>query len=78
MADKVFCEGLYTKVITTKFGEIIKIGVKVEDFKNFLDTYESNWYVNINLMTSKEWGKKYFELDTFKPDSSKAKEEIEF
>jgi len=42
MADKVFCEGLYTKVITTKFGEIIKIGVKVEDFKNFLDTYESN------------------------------------
>lgn len=76
MNNKVFADGLFTKVVTTKFGEIIKIGVKVEDFKQFLDTYESNWFVNLNLMTSKEWNKKYFELDEWKKEETKKEEEM--
>lgn len=71
MADKVFADGLFTKIVKTQYWEIVKIWVKVEEFKAFLDTYENNWYVNLNLMTSKDWNKKYFELDTWTPDWSK-------
>jgi hypothetical protein len=68
MADKIFVDGLFTKVVTTKYWEIVKIGVKVEDFKKFMEAHENNWFININMMTAKDWNKKYFELDTWKPE----------
>ena len=68
MTNKTFVEWLNTKIINTQYWEIVKVWVNVEKFKNFIDTYENNWWVNLNLMTSKEW-RKYFELDTWKPES---------
>ena len=73
MADKVFVDGVITKIITTQYGEIIKLGVKVEEFKKFLETHEEKGWVNMNLMTSKDGDKKYLELDTWKPDGQQAK-----
>ena len=70
--EKVFAEWLILKSIETKYGELQKLSVKVEDFKNFLDTYDNNWWVNLNIKKSKEW-KPYIELDTWKPDSKESK-----
>ena len=69
--EKVFAEWLNTKIIKTQYWEIVKVWVKVEDFKEFLDKYDNNWWVNLNLMTSKSWDKKYFELDTWKKEDKK-------
>ena len=69
--DKIFAEWINTKIITTQYWEIVKVWVKIDDFKKFLDTHNKNWWVNLNLMTSKDWQKKYFELDTWVPDSAK-------
>ena len=76
--EKIFAEWINTKIITTKYWEIVKVWFKLDDFKKFLDTHNKNWWVNLNLMTSKDWQKKYFELDTFVPDSAKkeVKEDI--
>jgi len=74
--DKIFANWINTKIVTTQYWEIIKVWVKVEDFKNFLDTYDSNWWVNLNIMTSKDWKTKYFELDTWKPDWKAKKNEF--
>ena len=68
MADKVFAEGMIVKTITTKYGELDKISIKVEEFKEFLDKYDNNGWVNLNIKTSQWSGKKYAELDTWKPD----------
>ena len=76
MSDKVFAEGMIVKTITTKYGELDKISIKVEEFKEFLDKYDNNGWVNINIKTSQWSGKKYAELDTWSPEwGSKPKED---
>ena len=70
--EKVFAQWINTKIVETKYWEIIKVWVKVEEFKTFLDIYDKGWWVNLNLMTSKDWTKKYFELDTWVSDKPKA------
>jgi len=69
--EKVFAQWINTKIVETKYWEIIKVWVKVEEFKTFLDIYDKGWWVNLNLMTSKDWTKKYFELDTWVSDKPK-------
>lgn len=71
--EKVFAQWINTKIVETKYWEIIKVWIKVEEFKTFLDTYDKGWWVNLNLMTSKDWTKKYFELDTWVSDKPKTK-----
>lgn len=66
--EKIFADGLILKTIDTQYGELQKLSVKVEEFKSFLDTYDKNWWVNLNIKKSK-WGKDYIELDTWSPDS---------
>ena len=68
--EKVFAEWLILKSIDTQYGELQKLSVKVEEFKTFLDTYDTNWWVNLNLKKSREW-KPYIELDTWVPDWEK-------
>ena len=68
--EKVFAEWLILKSIETQYGELQKLSVKVEEFKTFLDTYDTNWWVNLNLKKSREW-KPYIELDTWVPDWEK-------
>ena len=71
MSDKVFAKGMYAKVVTSKFGNIQKVSVNVQQFMEWLSEQEHpNGYVNLEIKTSKE-GKQYVQVDTWKPDASK-------
>ena len=69
MADLIFPDGLIIKEIETKNWTMKKVSVKVEEFKTFLDTYDENGWVNLNLNRGRSW-KYYFSLDTFKPNKN--------
>lgn len=71
MADKVFTNWLIIKSVETKFWEIKKLSFKVEEFKEFLDTYDKKGWVNVDILKNKE-GKEYAVLNDYQP---KAKEE---
>lgn len=67
MAEKIFTKGIIIKEIETQHWTIKKISVKVDEFKEFLDTYDNNGRVNLNMNRGKS-GKLYMELDTWKPN----------
>lgn len=74
--EKKFAQGLYPKKIDTKYGTMIKLGVKKDDFAKFVKQMEDEGYINDNgflnliIQESKE-GKQYVAVDTFKPDKEK-------
>lgn len=51
-----FVKGMKVKTQETKYGEIIKLGVNLEEFKQ--NPFNERGWVNIDILTSKE-GKKY-------------------
>lgn len=75
MADKVFAEWVIIKEIETKYWSIKKLSIKVEEFKSFLDTYDANGRVNLDMQKGKA-GKYYMALNTWQPDWKK-KESID-
>ena len=77
MAEKIFAQWLILKSIETKFGEMKKISVKVEEFKEFLDTYDKDGWVNLTLKKGQS-GKEYIELDTWKPKEDSKWDDTEF
>lgn len=56
MADKKqqaeFAKGVSVKVVETKYGDIIKLGINVEEFCN--NEINESGYVNIELKKSKK------------------------
>jgi hypothetical protein len=55
MSDKVFAKGMYPKVVTSKFGNIQKVSINVQQFMDWLSEQEHpNGYVNLEIKTSKE------------------------
>ncbi len=69
MADITFVEWMIVKTIDTKYGEMKKLSFKVSEFKNFLDTYNNNWWINVDIKKSKEW-KEYATLNTWKAEGA--------
>jgi len=77
MSDKVFTEGLFIKAVNTQYGDIIKISVDVEKFKEFMETCEhvnvseknGKSYLNIDVSAGKS-GKWYAAVDTWKSESN--------
>jgi hypothetical protein len=66
MADKIFANGMFHKVIETKYGQLEKISFNVEEFVKFLnDNVNDKGYVNITKKKGKESGNVYFELDVY-------------
>ena len=67
--EKVFAQGLIAK---RRDGapEFVtcSLSVKVDEFKEFLDTHAANGWVNLNVKKS-QMGKFYSELDTWKPNA---------
>jgi len=64
MSEKKFFGN--AKVISTKYGQIVKLGFTVNDLQEMLSLAQSNprGWTNLSLMTS-QGGKMYMELDTF-------------
>ena len=67
-----FAKGVNVKTVQTKYGEIIKVGIKLEDFANNYIT--ESGYINFDIKTSKS-GNKYAEIDNYKKGS---KEDIPY
>lgn len=63
-----FAKGLKVKVQPTQYGEIIKLGVNMEEFKQ--NPVNERGYVNIDILTSKE-GKKYAKINDYKANGDK-------
>lgn len=57
-----FATGICVKTQETKYGEIYKIGINLENFKN--NPQNSGW-VNLEILKNKE-GKPYVVIDEFK------------
>lgn len=55
-----------TQSIETKYGEIIKLGLKHDDLVLMEQHMNAGGWVNLNICTSSS-GNKYTEIDQFKP-----------
>ena len=66
-----FAKGVKVKVVTTQYGEIIKIGVNTKEFAG--NPINEDGWVNFDILTSKN-GKKYAAIDTFR---AKPKEDVD-
>jgi hypothetical protein len=66
--EKIFADGLIYKAPRQGAPEYVKgsLSVKVDEFKAFLDKYNSNGWVNLDFLQSKN-GKLYFALNNWKP-----------
>ncbi len=70
MADKIFADGVSINPKETRYGEILKIGIKAEPFMDFLAKYTNErGYVNLDLKKGQS-GKWYMELNTYKNNQS--------
>lgn len=70
MTDKIFADGVSIKPKETKYGEILKVGIKAEPFMDFLAKYTNErGYVNLDLKKGQS-GKWYIELNTYKNNQS--------
>ena len=70
---KYFPKGLFYKEPHAQAPDFVKgsASIKVDEFKQYLNNVSGEW-LNIDFKVSKE-GKPYAEVNTFKPDKSKAK-----
>lgn len=62
-----FAKGVNLKSVTTKYGEILKVGIKLEDFAN--NKINDKGYINFDIKRAKETNKPYAALDTYKQDN---------
>lgn len=58
-----FAKGVIVKTQPTQYGEIIKLGINLEEFKQ--NPFNERGYVNIDIFTSKN-GNKYAKINDFK------------
>ena len=63
--EKVFPDGFIVKKQETKYGDILKVSIKAEDFGKFVrDNKDENGWINIDILENRE-GKPYSVLNTF-------------
>jgi hypothetical protein len=73
MTEQNFAKGVNVKVIKTQYGEILKLGVNVNQLGE--NPINDDGWVNLAIMTSKA-GKKYVVVDDFKPKKKETDGEI--
>lgn len=59
---KQFVSGISIRPQATKYGEILKVGINLENFKN---NPQNNGWINFEILKNKE-GKLYAVIDKFK------------
>jgi len=73
MTDKIYCGN--GRVLTTKFGQMLKLSLTSEDVQALMDNIDNGW-VNIKVCKRKEPSEKgtthYLEIDTWKPEKKAA------
>ena len=75
MAEPIFVNGMIVKKPENAPDFVIgKLSVKASDFKMFLDQYENNGWVNIDLLIARN-GKPYAKLNDWKPQANQQQNE---
>lgn len=64
-----FAKGVNIKTVQTKYGEILKVGINLEEFAN--NPINDRGYINFDILRGKESNKPYAALDTYKSNVSK-------
>ena len=77
MADKTFVSGFYFKVKETQYGEIIKLGINIQQFAEFVKEHKDGEYLNMDILRSRETKKPYAVLDTYKKEETKEEPKTE-
>ena len=71
MTEKKFewwVDGLFVNTFETKYWEIIKLWLSVENLTKFMkENQNEKWFVNVDIMTARSW-EKYAKLNTWKPE----------
>lgn len=70
-----FAKGVNLKSIKTKYGEILKVGIKLEEFSE--NPINEKGYINFDILRGKESNKPYAALDTYKKNEQ-SEEIIQF
>lgn len=68
-----FAKGVNVKSVKTKYGEILKVGIKLEEFAN--NPINERGYINFDILRAKETNKPYAALDDYKKDETKTESE---
>lgn len=63
-----FAKGVNLKSVKTKYGEILKVGIKLEEFTE--NPINEKGYINFDILRGKESNKPYAALDTYKKETS--------
>lgn len=71
-----FAKGVNLKSVKTKYGEIIKVGIKLEEFAN--NPINERGYINFDILRAKETNKPYAALDDYKKDNKQTDEVMHF
>ncbi len=74
--EKIYPKGIFFELPQTNAPDYIKgkLSVKVADFVQFLNDHQNvGGYVNLDLKVSKEAGKGYVQLNTWKPTDKQHK-----
>lgn len=74
--EKIYAKGIYFKTVQTSFGNILKMSINSNQFKQWLDeNTNEKGYSNIDILERKEVGKfgdtHYGVLNTYKPKEDK-------
>lgn len=81
MEDKIFVNGLVSKDVADNAPEWIlgKMSIQVNELINWLEKnrkiQDDNGWINLTVKRSKSTGKRYIEVDTWKPESKVQKED---
>lgn len=62
-----FVKGMRVKTQQTQYGEIIKIGINLAEFKQ--NPVNERGYINIDILTSKK-GEKYAKINDYKKEET--------
>lgn len=66
MTEKIFPDGFRVKSVETRFGELLKVSIKSNEFMDFLAKYTNDkGYLNIDIKKGQS-GNWYSELNTYK------------
>lgn len=65
MTQKLFAKGVKIDAIQTKYGEIIKCGINVNEFCDGNLMNDKGW-INFDIKRGRESGKLYAEINTYK------------
>lgn len=78
MAEKIFVNGIVSKEVAPTAPDFIlgKLSIQVDDLKRWLEANDNlcdeNGWINLTVMRSRGTGKRYIEVDTWKPVAKSA------